>query len=100
MMSWSTVKRILTLCCDESTRLVSESLDRELPFGERLAVRLHALSCRSCRRCRKQFVFLRQALVARKREAEQAVSSLPALSGEARDRIKRALAGEALEDSP
>lgn len=99
-MSWSTVKRVLTLCCDESTRLVSESLDRELPFGERLAVRLHALSCRSCRRCKKQFVFLRQALVRRMREAERAVSALPALSGEARARIKHALAKEASGDSP
>jgi hypothetical protein len=99
-MSWSIVKRVLTLCCDESTRLVSESLDRELPFGERLAVRLHALCCRSCRRCRKQFVFLRQALVRRMHDAEMAVPSRPALSGEARARIKRVLANEAAEDSP
>lgn len=62
MNSLATIKRILTLKCEESTRLVSESLDRDLSPGERWAVRLHALCCWSCRRFRKQIEVIRQAM--------------------------------------
>ena len=92
-MTWATIKKILTLTCDESTRLVSESLDRELPAGERWAVRLHALSCRSCRRFRRQLLFLRDAV----RRGAGGMDADPlelgaALSPEARERIKQSLA--------
>ena len=90
MSSWSTIRRILTLSCDESTRLVSESLDRDLPVGERLAVRLHAVGCLSCRRFARQLRFLRAAL--RHRDAETAADGAPVtLSPEARERIHQLL---------
>lgn len=93
MMFLSTIKRILTLRCEESTRLVSESLDRDLPRGERWAVRLHALCCRSCRRYGRQILFLREAIRRGAREPETAALAAGAsLTPEARERIKKALA--------
>lgn len=92
-MLFASLKRILTLTCEESTRLVSESLDRELPAGERWAVRLHALCCWSCRRYRRQILFLRDAI--RRRAIDIGAAAPPAgptLSPEARQRIQQALA--------
>lgn len=48
--------------CRESTRLVSQGLDRELAFGERLALRVHFAYCLGCRRARRQMTFLRRAV--------------------------------------
>ena len=91
-MSLSTIKRILTLTCEQSTRLVSESLDRDLPRGERWAVRLHALCCRSCRRYRRQILFLREAVRRGGREPDTGTPVAGAsLTQESRERIKRAL---------
>lgn len=58
-------KLILTLKCEQSTRIVSESLDRELSGVERWAVRLHYISCWSCRRFGKQLHMIRDALKTR-----------------------------------
>ena len=58
---YSSLKRILTLNCEESTRIVSDSLDRQLSFTERWAVRLHCISCWSCRRFGRQLRALRDA---------------------------------------
>jgi hypothetical protein len=50
------------LTCKESTRLVSQGLDRELAFGERVALRLHLAICLGCRRAGAQMRFLRKAV--------------------------------------
>ncbi|MDA1117473.1 MAG: zf-HC2 domain-containing protein [Proteobacteria bacterium] len=52
--------RLLT--CKETTRLVSQGLDRELAFGERVALRLHLAICIGCRRAGRQMRYLRQAV--------------------------------------
>ncbi|MGH8707270.1 MAG: zf-HC2 domain-containing protein [Burkholderiales bacterium] len=52
--------RLLT--CRETTRLVSQGLDRELAFGERVALRLHLAICLGCRRAGAQMRFLRKAV--------------------------------------
>lgn len=52
------LKLILTLTCDQSTRLVSDSHERELQGYERAALKLHMQSCKRCRRMRVQFGFL------------------------------------------
>jgi len=90
-MSKSAIKLLLTLTCDESTRLVSESLDRGLRPAERWAVRLHAVSCRSCRRYRKQLAFLRAA-IARLGHGDAEASASSSLGLGAKERIRRALA--------
>ena len=55
------VWKILTLKCDESTRLVSDGFERELRPLERWALRMHMISCRPCRRMRAQFNLLHEA---------------------------------------
>jgi hypothetical protein len=50
------------LSCRETTRLVSQGLDRELAFGERVALRVHFAYCLGCRRASRQMKFLRQAV--------------------------------------
>jgi hypothetical protein len=48
--------------CKETTRLVSQGLDRELALGERVALRVHFAICLGCRRAGRQMKFLRQAV--------------------------------------
>lgn len=80
------------LSCQEVSRLVSESLDRKLPWHQRLAVRVHLLMCRFCSRFRKQMLFLRDAVRHHRTTIEEADAAPgPALSPEARERIKRLL---------
>lgn len=50
------------LTCKETTRLVSQGLDRELAFGERVALRVHLAICLGCRRATAQMRFLRRAV--------------------------------------
>ena len=50
------------LSCREVTRLVSQGLDRELGFRERIALRAHFMICRSCRSFEDQLELLRQAV--------------------------------------
>ena len=48
--------------CKEVTRLVSQGEDRDLQFGERVALRVHLAICRGCRNMRAQMLFLRRAV--------------------------------------
>lgn len=50
------------LSCKEVTRMVSQGLDRELGFGERLRLRIHLAICDGCTNFRKQMLFLRKAM--------------------------------------
>jgi hypothetical protein len=50
------------ISCKESTRLVSQGLDRELALGERVALRVHLAICVGCRRAGRQMEFLRRAV--------------------------------------
>ena len=56
------VKLILTCHCERASLLASESLDRELTFSERWAMRVHHAICSQCRRAARQLRELRQAL--------------------------------------
>lgn len=42
------------LSCKQATRLVSEGLDRDLPFWQRIGLRLHVVMCRGCARYQRQ----------------------------------------------
>ncbi len=78
--------------CKEVTRLVSESLDRDLSVPERLTLRVHVLMCVLCRRFARQVRFVRDALRRHSDRLEgQDLPPPPGLSPEARDRIKRNL---------
>lgn len=48
--------------CKEVSRLVSEGLDRDLSFGERVALRVHLLMCKGCRNFEAQMMVLRDAM--------------------------------------
>jgi hypothetical protein len=50
------------LSCKEAARLVSQRLDRELGFGERVMLRVHLAICDGCTNFRDQVAFLRKAI--------------------------------------
>jgi len=81
------------LSCKETTRLVSESLDRPLSFRQRMSVTMHLLLCRFCSRYRKQMRLMRLALerLAKDKGDELGSISDDSLSTEARERIKKTL---------
>ena len=79
--------------CREVTRLQSEALDGNLSFARRAGLRLHLFVCRWCRRYGKQIRFLREAM--HDHPDELCEASSPGLSPEARERLKRALRGQA-----
>ena len=74
------------LTCKEIAQLVSEGLDRELPWHERLQVRIHLFLCSACGLYEKQMNLLR-SFAKRFREREEDVE----LGQEAKERIKRLL---------
>lgn len=49
------------LSCIEVTRLVSESLDRELSIPEKFRLKTHLMMCKGCTNFREQMTFLRTA---------------------------------------
>ncbi|MBM4220683.1 MAG: zf-HC2 domain-containing protein [Gammaproteobacteria bacterium] len=49
------------LSCKDTSELVSRSLDEELSWRQRIAVRLHLLICGACRRFVAQMGFIRRA---------------------------------------
>lgn len=81
------MKLILTLKCEQSTQLVSDSYDRELSWVERWAVRLHYIACWSCRRFGKQ---LRQLRTTFQQYPERTLDD-EGLSDDAMNRIKNAI---------
>ena len=52
----------MILSCKEAARLVSQGLDRELGFGERVTLRVHLAICNGCTNFKDQVAFLRQAI--------------------------------------
>jgi len=48
--------------CEQATRLMSESQERELGLSERTVLRLHTWICSGCRNFGGQLGFLRQAM--------------------------------------
>ena len=78
--------------CQEVSRLYSESLDRPLPFHQRLALWMHMKMCRFCAGFAKQLRAIRQAC-RRAGESPDVPGLQPdvKLPAEARDRILRSL---------
>ena len=52
----------MMLSCKEASRLVSQGLDRNLGFGERIALRVHLAICDGCTNFKSQVAFLRRAV--------------------------------------
>ena len=81
------------LSCMDVTRLLSESMDRSLPVGKRVGVRLHLLICGFCARYERQLLLIRET-VRRLAVIDDACGSLAgeSLSEEAKERIRISLA--------
>ena len=61
----------MLLSCKETTRLLSQGADRELGFGERVALRVHLAICNGCRNVSAQFRFLRVAVQGLSRDGDE-----------------------------
>jgi hypothetical protein len=79
------------LNCQETSRLLSQGLDRPLMFRERLALRLHLLMCGACQRFARQLRYLRQAMA--DMEMQAIADDRIKLGEKARNRIRRILHG-------
>jgi predicted anti-sigma-YlaC factor YlaD len=82
--------RLLFVPCDEIAHLASRALDAGLPRYQRVAIAIHFAYCKACRRYRRQMLLLRRALRAFVDDLHN-VEVPPALTPEARNRLKRAL---------
>ena len=52
----------MMLSCKEVTRIVSQGLDRNLSFSERVRLRVHLGICDGCTNFRDQMALLREAM--------------------------------------
>ncbi len=81
--------RALWPSCRQISRLQSAATPQPLSLGQRIGLKFHLLVCGWCRRYGKQVGFLRA--VAHGRDDDETASAPPALSPNARDRMKRFL---------
>ena len=80
------------LSCKDVTKLVSESMDRSLPFGKRIGVRLHLLICKFCARYERQLLLIRGTARHLAAAVESPGESFGGtLSVKARERIREAM---------
>ena len=93
------LKMILSLSCDESSRLISDDLERPLSRAERTALRLHLVLCRRCRGFRRNIKALRNLLRRRTERCVTGEDSGPALSSDERARLREKLARAQSEES-
>ena len=68
--------------------MLSESLDRELSFHQRVGLRMHLLMCKFCSRYQRQLLFLRETVRLYTEHSEDIEPSIKVPS-EVRERIKR-----------
>ncbi len=76
--------------CRETSRLVSESMDRKLPLFKRLVVWLHLRMCKYCHRFEQQLLKIRQISRHINQHIERLDTSI-SLSDEARERMRTAI---------
>jgi hypothetical protein len=78
------------LSCKDVTQLLSEAMDRSLPLGKRIGVRLHLLICKFCARYERQLLLIRET-VRRLAAMEDKPKGSPGelLSEEAKERIRK-----------
>lgn len=76
--------------CKEVSQLVSDSMDRALPFYQRVLMRMHLLMCKYCTRCRDQFLAIRAASCHNDLHGKELEESR-CLSNDGRERLKKFL---------
>jgi hypothetical protein len=83
---------IIMLSCKDVCRLVSESLDRKLPWHQRMQMRVHLLLCSACSCFQRQMQFLRRAARFRFDTGENVETApAPRLSPDWKEGMKRDL---------
>ena len=50
------------ISCKDASRLISQMQDGDLPFGQRLRVRVHLLFCDACTQFERQVRYLRDVM--------------------------------------
>ncbi len=76
--------------CKEVSRLISESMDRNLPLYQRILIWMHLLMCKYCARFRRQIVMLRELCRSYQLD-ENFLDPTVILSPDARARIQKTL---------
>ena len=76
--------------CKEVSEMVSKSMDRALPFYQRVLIRMHLLMCKYCLRCKKQFETIRAASRYSELHGKELDDSR-ALSNDGKERLKEFL---------
>jgi hypothetical protein len=82
--------------CKKITGMISESMDRKLPFYQRMGIRFHLMMCALCRRYEQQLLFIRSVLRRNGETDDRDCQSLPA---DARERIEKKLTDEIKQES-
>ena len=82
--------------CQQTVEKISQSMERKLTMRERLNLKLHLWICAWCQWYLEHLHVIRDAARAKGTESPNDLNSTstPALSSEARERIKRKLTGE------
>ena len=76
--------------CKDVSQLLSKSMDRSLPFYQRVLIRLHLFMCKYCSRLKEHFEVLRTAI----RHEELSGNELDAsreISHDGKERLKKFL---------
>lgn len=80
--------------CREVSKLVSESLDRELSYTQKMGIRLHLLMCRYCARFARQLRKIRDLM----RGMEDNNIPHQAMDIESKDKLKEFLRKSDIHD--
>ncbi len=80
--------------CQQTVEKISQSMERKLTLRERIDLKLHLWICAWCQWYLEHLKIIRDAARAKGAESPDLESMSPSLSAEARERIKRKLAGE------
>ncbi len=81
--------------CRQIARLVSESMDHQLPLNRRMGVRFHLMMCRHCSRYEKQLHRLRR--LARSHDSSDGVHTAT-LDKKSKERLRRLIAKQAKKE--
>jgi hypothetical protein len=73
--------------CKETAALISENMDRPLPWRKRFSIRIHVMMCSLCRRYEKQLRLLRKGARHYAEPDENTIAE--SLSPQARERLKQ-----------
>lgn len=80
--------------CQQTVEKISQSMERKLTLRERIDLKLHIWICAWCQWYLEHLQIIRETARAKGAESSDLESVSPSLSADARERIRRKLAGE------